>query len=175
MFSCSSISPLTWSVTSISHNNVWVVLAPFLPPTESFWRLLHCRTARRSTEDWQSFIACSNSYHLKLNISKTKEVVVDYWRRPPAPVTWGLNWSQNIDALFKKRQSSVFFPKRLRLSGICNRLLKATTTTRLCIQVYPGVVRRAWPQNECVWHYPVALSRAEHPHHTGGLSKLKPL
>lgn len=95
----------------------------------------------------ESFIAWSNSNHLQLNISKTKELVVDYRRnrRSPAPVSIQgeevervdsykylgvqinnkLDWSHNTEALFRKGQSRLFFLRRLRSFNVCSRLLKA--------------------------------------------------
>ena len=94
----------------------------------------------------ESFVTWCDNNSLKLNISKTKEVVVDYRRsrRSPAPIIIQgeevervdsyrylgvhinnkLDWSHNTDALFRKGQSRLFFLRRLRSFGVCSRLLK---------------------------------------------------
>ena len=94
----------------------------------------------------ENFIKWCNSNHLRLNISKTKELVVDYRRnrKSPAPVVIQgeevervdsykylgvhinnkLDWTHNTDALFKKGQSRLFFLRRLRSFDVCSRLLK---------------------------------------------------
>ncbi|KAK5866698.1 hypothetical protein PBY51_020867 [Eleginops maclovinus] len=89
---------------------------------------------------------CDNN-HLKLNISKTKELVLDFRRsmkRSLTPITIRgeevevvnsykflgvqlnnkLDWSDNTDALFRKAQSKLFFLKGLRSFNVCTRLLQ---------------------------------------------------
>lgn len=87
----------------------------------------------------ESFVTWRINNHLKLNISKTKALEVDYqsrlssrekkWRGWTHTSTLGsksikLNWSHNTDTLFRKAQSRLFFLKRLRSFSMCNRLLK---------------------------------------------------
>lgn len=36
-----------------------------------------------------------------------------------------LNWSDNIDALFRKGQSKLFFPRRPRFFSVCTKLLQS--------------------------------------------------
>ncbi|XP_060900327.1 mucin-2-like [Labrus mixtus] len=62
----------------------------------------------------ESFITWCNSNHLKLNISKTKESVVDY-RKEEAPCPCHHAG---------KGQSRMFFLRRLRSFSVCSRLLK---------------------------------------------------
>src|SRR4029434_2142808 len=84
--------------------------------------------------------------HLQLNTSKTKEMVVDFRRsRPPLlPVSIEgvsvevvttykylgvhmdnkLDWSANVDAIYKKGQSRLYFLRRLRSFNVCNKLLR---------------------------------------------------
>ncbi|KAI4898558.1 hypothetical protein NFI96_004317 [Prochilodus magdalenae] len=80
-----------------------------------------------------------------LNISKTKEMVVDFRRNrsPQAPVTIDgeevevvgtykylgvhldnkLDWSSNTSAVFKRGQSRLYFLRKLRSFGVCTKLL----------------------------------------------------
>ena len=83
---------------------------------------------------------------LQLNVSKTKEIVIDFRRiRPtPQPVSIGgvevevvksykflgvqidhkLDWSVNSDCLYKKGQSRMYFLGRLASFKICKKLLQ---------------------------------------------------
>ena len=96
------------------------------------------------------FVKWAGESNLRLNTSKTKELVVDFRRPrnpprpPPAPVVINeeqvemvdsykflgvyvnnkLDWSDNTDALYKKGQSRLFFLRRLRSFDVCNKLLK---------------------------------------------------
>ena len=86
--------------------------------------------------------------HLQLNATKTKEMVVDFRRSQPPllPVSIGgvsvevvntykylgvhmdnkLDWSANVDAIYKKGQSRLYFLRRLRSFNVCNKLLHTT-------------------------------------------------
>lgn len=82
---------------------------------------------------------------LQLNIAKTKEMVLDFRRAPssPRPITIDgaevdivpsykylglqldnkLNWSQNMDMVYKKGQSRLYFLRRLASFNVCSMLL----------------------------------------------------
>ena len=84
--------------------------------------------------------------HLQLNATKTKEMVVDSRRSQPPllPVSIEgvsvevvntykylgvhidnkLDWSANVDAIYKKGQSRLYFLRRLRSFNVCNKLLR---------------------------------------------------
>ncbi|KAK5904468.1 hypothetical protein CesoFtcFv8_006028 [Champsocephalus esox] len=95
----------------------------------------------------ENFVGWCDNNHLQLNISKTKELVVDFRRsrkRPLTPITIRgkdvevvnsykflgvhlnnkLDWSDNTDALFRKGQSKLFFLRMLRSFNVCTRLLQ---------------------------------------------------
>ncbi|KAI4887653.1 hypothetical protein NFI96_006166, partial [Prochilodus magdalenae] len=92
------------------------------------------------------FVAWCELNHLQLNVTKTKELVVDL-RRDKAQVTPisikgvsvdtvedykylgvhidnKLDWAKNTDALYKKGQSRLYFLRRLRSFNICRTMLR---------------------------------------------------
>lgn len=94
----------------------------------------------------QDFVAWSDSNHLLLNTTKTREMVVDF-RRPrplPEPVSIKgdcvevvhtykylgvqlddkLDWTANTEALCRKGQSRMYFLRRLASFNICKKLLQ---------------------------------------------------
>lgn len=93
-----------------------------------------------------NFVTWSESNHLQLNVTKTKEVVVDL-RRLKAPVTptsikgvsvevveeykylgvyldHKLNWCKNVDTVYRKGQSRLYFLRQLRSFNICRTMLR---------------------------------------------------
>ncbi|KAJ0033751.1 hypothetical protein NQD34_000858 [Periophthalmus magnuspinnatus] len=93
-----------------------------------------------------NFVTWSEKNHLQLNVTKTKELVVDL-RRTKAAVTPisihgvsvdvveeykylgvyldnKLDWSRNVDAVYKKGQSRLYFLRRLRSFDICRTMLR---------------------------------------------------
>ncbi|XP_051278345.1 uncharacterized protein LOC127375945 [Dicentrarchus labrax] len=104
-------------------------------------------TRRRSTgNSFRTFVTWCDSNHLRLNTTKTKEMVVDL-RRPrahPEPVTINsdhvelvqtykylgvhlddrLDWTANTDALCRRGQSRLYFLRRLASFNICKKLLQ---------------------------------------------------
>lgn len=90
-----------------------------------------------------NFVTCCEQNHLQLNVTKTKELVVDV-RRTKVPVTpvfiQGVNvdivedykylgvhadnkldWGKNTDALYRKGRSRLYFLRQLRSSaGLCS-------------------------------------------------------
>ncbi|KAI4900662.1 hypothetical protein NFI96_006187, partial [Prochilodus magdalenae] len=91
------------------------------------------------------FVSWCKLNQLQLNISKTKEMVVDFRknRSPQAPVTIDgekvevvgtykylgvhldnkLDWSSNTSAVFRRGQSRLYFLRKLRSFGVCTKLL----------------------------------------------------
>lgn len=94
----------------------------------------------------EDFVVWSKSNHLLLNISKTKELVVDFRRSrsPLQPISIDgvdvevvgtykylgttldnkLDWSANIDSLYRKGQSRLYFLRRLASFSICQKLMQ---------------------------------------------------
>ncbi|KAJ0028904.1 hypothetical protein NQD34_003901 [Periophthalmus magnuspinnatus] len=93
-----------------------------------------------------NFVTWSEKNHLQLNVTKTKELVVDL-RRTKAAVTPisihgvsvdvvkeykylgtyldnKLDWSRNVDGVYKKGQSRLYFLRRLRSFNICRTMLR---------------------------------------------------
>lgn len=93
-----------------------------------------------------NFVTCCEQNHLQLNVTKTKELVVDM-RRTKVPVTpvfiQGVNVDivedykylgvhidnkldrgKNTDALYRKGQSSLYFLRQLRSFNICRTMLR---------------------------------------------------
>ena len=94
----------------------------------------------------KDFVDWCEVNHLQLNMTKTKELVVDL-RRDKAPVTPvsirgvsvdtvedykylgvyidnKLDWAKNTDALYRKGQSRLYFLRRLRSFNICRTMLR---------------------------------------------------
>ena len=94
----------------------------------------------------QDFVTWSDSNHLLLNTTKTKEMVVDFRRTRVHPVPVAvkgdcvevvhtykylgvqlddkLDWTVNTDALCRKGQSRLYFLRRLASFNICKKLLQ---------------------------------------------------
>ncbi|TWW74395.1 hypothetical protein D4764_14G0003980 [Takifugu flavidus] len=61
----------------------------------------------------ESFVRWSRENLLQLNVTKTKEMVLDN----------KLEWSTNTDAVYKKAMSRLYFLRRLRSFSVCSRML----------------------------------------------------
>ncbi|TWW68203.1 hypothetical protein D4764_19G0000010, partial [Takifugu flavidus] len=94
----------------------------------------------------ESFVRWSRENLLQLNVTKTKEMVVDFRKSksPPSPVCISgkevelvpsyrflgvqldnkLEWSTNTDAVYKKAMSRLYFLRRLRSFSVCSRMLQ---------------------------------------------------
>lgn len=92
-----------------------------------------------------SFVSWCEDNFLKLNVGKTKELIIDFRKKKEevCPVTINgeqieivqtykylgvhidhkLDWKKNTEAVFKKAQSRLFFLKKLRSFDISRRLL----------------------------------------------------
>ena len=94
-----------------------------------------------------NFVTWSELNHLQLNVTKTKELIVDLRREKTAAVTPvsiqgvpvdtveeykylgvyfnnKLDWSRNAEAVYKKGQSRLFCLRRLRSFNICRTMLR---------------------------------------------------
>ena len=91
------------------------------------------------------FVEWCQQNQLQLNVSKTKEMVLDFRRAPPSPqpviiegrevevvgnykylglqLDSRLDWSLNSDCVYKKGQSRMYFLRRLASFNICPKLL----------------------------------------------------
>ena len=95
----------------------------------------------------RNFVQWSAANHLRPNASKTKEMVMDFRttrRVPPVPhiiigevvefvdnykflgvhLNSSLDWLDNAGAIYSKGKSRLFFLRRLRSFGVCNRMLQ---------------------------------------------------
>uniref|UniRef100_A0A1A8PFW7 Reverse transcriptase domain-containing protein n=1 Tax=Nothobranchius pienaari TaxID=704102 RepID=A0A1A8PFW7_9TELE len=92
-----------------------------------------------------SFVEWCERNHLQLNITKTKELIMDFRKQapPPTPVTirgadveivedyrylgvhldCKLDWTKNTNAIFKKGQSRLFLLRRLRSFNVGRKML----------------------------------------------------
>ncbi|KAI4891855.1 hypothetical protein NFI96_000197 [Prochilodus magdalenae] len=93
----------------------------------------------------EDFVEWCTTNHLKLNITKTKEMCIDFRRSRPSqqPISIKgvdvevvrsyrylgvhlderLDWSVNTDSIYKKAQSRLYFLRRLGSFRICQKLL----------------------------------------------------
>ncbi|TWW62767.1 hypothetical protein D4764_04G0014140 [Takifugu flavidus] len=92
----------------------------------------------------ESFVRWRRENLLQLNVTKMKEIVVDFSKSksPPSPVCISgkdveivpsyrflgvqldkLEWSTNTDAVYKKAMSRLYFLRRLRSFSVCSRML----------------------------------------------------
>jgi hypothetical protein len=100
------------------------------------------------------FVTWCEENFLELNLSKTKEMIIDFRRKKEAvlPVTIKdqpieivseykylgvliddkLNWSAHTNAVYKKLQSRLYFLRKLRSFHVCNRMLYMFYQSVLC-------------------------------------------
>ncbi|KAI4903986.1 hypothetical protein NFI96_007177 [Prochilodus magdalenae] len=93
----------------------------------------------------EDFVEWCTTNHLKLNITKTKEMCIDFRRSRPSQQPISIkgfdvemvrsykflgvhlderqDWSVNTDSVYKKAQSRLYFLRRLRSFRICQKLL----------------------------------------------------
>ncbi|KAM4544613.1 delta-sarcoglycan isoform 2-T2 [Odontesthes bonariensis] len=94
-----------------------------------------------------NFVEWSEQNHLRLNVSKTREMVIDFRRKKKTPsqplkikgevveevedykylgVVIGnrLDWASNTDAVCKKGMSRLYFLRKLRSFNVCSRMLE---------------------------------------------------
>ncbi|KAI4877761.1 hypothetical protein NFI96_007703 [Prochilodus magdalenae] len=108
------------------------------------------------------FVSWCKLNQLQLNISKTKEMVVDFRknRSPQAPVTIDgeevevvgtykylgvhldnkLDWSSNTSAVFKRGQSRLYFLRKLGSFGVCTKLLWTSYKSVVASAIFYSVV-----------------------------------
>ncbi|TKS65974.1 putative RNA-directed DNA polymerase from transposon BS [Collichthys lucidus] len=93
-----------------------------------------------------SFVDWSEQNHLRLNINKTREMVIDF-RRKKAPsqplrirgevveevedyrylgvvIDNRLDWKSNTEAVYKKGMSRLYFLRKLRSFNVCSKMLE---------------------------------------------------
>ncbi|TWW80679.1 putative RNA-directed DNA polymerase from transposon BS [Takifugu flavidus] len=109
-----------------------------------------------------NFVAWCELNHLRINASKTKEVVSDFSRKAShtAPVNIQgldieiveeykylgvhlnnkLDWTHNTDALYKKGQSRLHLLRRLRSFGVCRTLLRTFYDSVVASVIFYAVV-----------------------------------
>ncbi len=108
------------------------------------------------------FVRWSEENHLKLSVSKTKELVVDFQRSrtPPTPINIQgehvetedsskylevhinskPDWSDDTETLYRKRQSRLSFLRQIRSFSVCSRSLKSYHLTMVTITLFFAVV-----------------------------------
>ena len=109
-----------------------------------------------------NFVKWCGENHLQLNVTKTKEMVVDFRRNkpPPSPVCIGgsdvdivdsykylgvvldnkLEWTTNTEAVYKKGLSRLYFLRRLRSFNVCNRMLQMFYESVVASTIFFAVV-----------------------------------
>ncbi|TWW77038.1 hypothetical protein D4764_12G0004280 [Takifugu flavidus] len=109
-----------------------------------------------------NFVAWCELNHLRINTSKTNEVVIDFSRKAShiAPVNIQgmdieiveeykylgvhlnnkLDWTHNTDALYKKGQSNLHLLRRLRSFGVCRSLLRTFYDSVVASVIFYAVV-----------------------------------
>ena len=100
--------------------------------------------------------------HLLLNVVKTREMVVDFRRKTTAPqplrvlgedvelvkeykylgvsIDNRLNWKTNINAVYKKGMSRLFFLRKLRSFNVCSKMLEMFYQAVVASALYIAVV-----------------------------------
>ena len=109
-----------------------------------------------------NFVDWCGQNHLRINASKTKELVIDFRRKaathPPVNIQGldietvdsyrylgvhlnnKLTWTTNTDALYKKGQSRLYLLRRLRSFGVCRATLKTFYDTVVASALLYAVV-----------------------------------
>ncbi|TWW53679.1 hypothetical protein D4764_0152530 [Takifugu flavidus] len=110
----------------------------------------------------ESFVRWSRENLLQLNMTKTKEMVVDLSKSkcPPSPVCISgkdveivsfyrflgvqldnkLEWSTNTDAVYKKAMSRLYFLRRLRSFSVCSRMLHMFSQPVMASTIFSAAV-----------------------------------
>ena len=118
----------------------------------------------------EKLVSWCNDSHLLLNVTKTKEIVVDFRRDPPPPrplvingeeveivgeykyldsiIDCKLDWSPNALALLKKGNQPLYFMKKLKSFSVCPKLLELfyKSTVESVVTLTASVTSAAWPQ-----------------------------
>ena len=120
-----------------------------------------------------NFVQWCRNNHLQLNATKTKEMVVDFRRSQPPllPVSIEgvsvevvntykylgvhmdnkLDWSANVDAIYKKGQSRLYFLRRLRSFNVCNKLLRMFYQSVVASVLFYAVVCWGGSMKSCMF------------------------
>ena len=116
-------------------------------------------------EDVDSLVVQCGDNNLALNVSKTKELIVDFRTDPPehrpliingavvervastkflgVHITEDLSWETNTEALVKKAKQRLYFLRRLK---------KARASTSTMLSFYRGTIESVLTQCMTVWH-----------------------
>ena len=100
------------------------------------------------------FVGWCESNHLLLNVTKTKELIIDFRKEKEqmqpivikgenvevvnqykylgVTIDSKLNWSEHMQKVYKKAQSRMFFLRKLKSFHVCNRMLKMFYETVVC-------------------------------------------
>ncbi|TWW77716.1 hypothetical protein D4764_12G0011060 [Takifugu flavidus] len=108
----------------------------------------------------ESFVRWSRENLQQLNVTKTKEMVVDFSKSTSPPSISGkdveivpsykflgvqldnkLEWSTNTDAVYKKAMSRLYFLRKLRSFSVCSRMLHVFYQSVMASTIFFAVVR----------------------------------
>ncbi|KAK0147064.1 RNA-directed DNA polymerase from mobile element jockey [Merluccius polli] len=109
-----------------------------------------------------NFVEWSERNHLRLNVSKTREMVIDFRRKklPSQPVRIRgeeveevedykylgvvidnrLDWKANSEAVYKKGMSSLYFLRKLRSFNVCSKMLELFYQSAVASTIFFAVV-----------------------------------
>ncbi|TWW57369.1 putative RNA-directed DNA polymerase from transposon BS [Takifugu flavidus] len=103
----------------------------------------------------ESFVRWCRKNHLQLNVTKTKEMVVDFskicisgkdvdivpsYKFVGVQLDNKLEWSTNTDAVYKKAMSRLYFLRRLRSFSVCSRILHMFYRSVMASTIFFAVV-----------------------------------
>ncbi|MPV02341.1 DUF1891 domain-containing protein [Escherichia coli] len=110
----------------------------------------------------EDFVVWAGRNHLLLNVAKTREMVVDFGRKTTAPLPLRvlgeevvmvedykylgvsidnrLNWKTNINAVYRKGMSRLFFLRKLRSVHVCSKMLEMFYQSVVASALYFAVV-----------------------------------
>ncbi|TWW67365.1 hypothetical protein D4764_02G0004060 [Takifugu flavidus] len=138
-----------------------------MSPPEVPGRHSHSRLSENGQEDEyrdlvESFVRWRRENLLQLNVTKTKEMVLDFSKSksPPSPVCISgkdveivpsykflgvqldnkLEWSTNTDAVYKKAMGTFYFLRRLRSFSVCSRMLHMFCQSVMASTIFFAVV-----------------------------------
>lgn len=109
-----------------------------------------------------NFVEWSEQNHLRLNINKTREMVIDFRRKktPSQPlrirgeeveevadykylgvvIDNGLDWKSNTEAVYKKGMSRLYFLRKLRSFNVCSKMLEIFYQSVVASAIFFAVV-----------------------------------
>lgn len=109
-----------------------------------------------------SFVEWCGNNHLQLNVTKTKELVIDFRRKKtqltPLCISGGnveivdsykylgvyidnkLNWTKNMEALYRTGQIQLYFLWRLKSFNVCSKMLNMFYQSVIASSLFYAVV-----------------------------------